>query len=311
MLRNTDALEALRAQIDMPEKGRSSYWDAEYQSFTVNADWSLIGNNVLGNYSKNRGVCRNLFHWSLQLPFRFMVTPFYRVWQLENIGRKIAKLQGRLFTHDMIRQILTLALIDKYSHQNKIPATVLNIGDGYGFMSSLFLSTYLDRKVICVNLTKPLLLDAIFVRKGVPGVNTALVTNLIDLKNAIADPAINLVLVQADNANILTEIPIGLATNLVSMQEMDMPVVKNYFDILRRNPANHTLFYCCNKLMKELPDGSKIRFDQYPWKPNDLVFYDSICPWSQWYYSKKPPFWHYRVGEDRVIWHRLVSLDKT
>ena len=239
-----------------------------------------------------------------------MVRPFYRVWQLEKVGRKIAKLQGRLFTHDMIRQVLTLALIDKYSRGFENSGLILNIGDGYGFMSSLFLSTYPDRKVICVNLTKSLLVDAIFVGRGVPGVNTALVTNLKDLENAVADSAINLVLVQADNANILASVPIVLATNLVSMQEMEMPVIKNYFEILRQNPAKQTLFYCCNKLMKELPNGPTIRFDQYPWKSKDLVFYDSICQWSQWYYSKTPPFWHYRLGKERVIWHRLVSLDK-
>ena len=239
-----------------------------------------------------------------------MVSPIYRVWQLEKVGRKIAKLQGRLFTHDMLRQVLTLALIHKHAHEFENPGSVLNIGDGYGFMSSLFLSAYPDRKVICVNLTKSLLVDAIFVLRGVPGVNLALVTNQEDLKKAIADSAITLVLVQADNVEILANTPISLATNLVSMQEMEMPVVNSYFEILRQNPASQTLFYCCNKLMKELPDGTVVRFEDYPWLPEDKMLCDAICPWSQWYYSRKPPFWHYRTGENRVIWQRLSILAK-
>ena len=60
----------------------------------------------------------------------------------------------------------------------------------------------------------------------------------------------------------------------------------------------------------KLADGTELKFNDYPWQPGDEVLHDSICSWSQWYYDKKPPFWHYRKGKDRVIWHRLAYLEK-
>ena len=61
----------------------------------------------------------------------------------------------------------------------------------------------------------------------------------------------------------------GLAINIVSMQEMDPPVIAEYFRILRGNRAPRTAFYCCNKLWKRLADGSEVRFQAYPWSPTD------------------------------------------
>ena len=100
-----------------------------------------------------------------------------------------------------------------------------------------------------------------------------------------------------------------IAVNIVSMQEMDPPVIAEYFRLLRGNKAARMAFYCCNKLYKRLGDGTELKFDDYPWRDGDQVLHDSVCSWSQWYYDMKPPFWHHRTGKDRVIWHRLALLE--
>jgi hypothetical protein len=92
------------------------------------------------------------------------------------------------------------------------------------------------------------------------------------------------------------------------MQEMAADAIAGYFDILRANPAGRTAFYCCNKLEKPLGDGNVSRFRDYPWRAGDQVLFDAICPWAQLYYTKSPPFWHYRHGEHRIIWHRLALM---
>ena len=94
------------------------------------------------------------------------------------------------------------------------------------------------------------------------------------------------------------------------MQEMDPPVIEGYFRILRRNQADRTLFYCCNKALKKFKDGPEIRFDGYPWHADDEILVDGISPWSQVFYSKTPPFWHRRAGGDRATPHRLVYLHR-
>jgi hypothetical protein len=170
--------------------------------------------------------------------------------------------------------------------------------------------TATSRKVITVNLTKPLLLDVINIRRAVPEGAVALVETAQDVRTALDDPAIRFIAVQADNAAVLIHASIGLAINIVSMQEMDADVIKAYFRILRANPAMETVFYCANRLAKPLPDGTVARFADYPWRPDDSIMVDAICIWAQWTYSRRPPFWHHRWGKDRVIWHRLARLSK-
>jgi hypothetical protein len=130
------------------------------------------------------------------------------------------------------------------------------------------------------------------------------------MAEALASPDIRLIGVQADNAPIIESAAIGMAINVHSMQEMDPPIIKGYFQILRRNQADRTVFYCCNKRVKELYDGSKVRFDDYPWHADDQILVDEISPWSQLFYSKTPPFWHRRAGGDWATQHRLVYLHR-
>ena len=86
-------------------------------------------------------------------------------------------------------------------------------------------------------------------------------------------------------------------------------LLEKYFRLLRGNKAGQTAFYCCNKLYKKMSDGTESRFNDYPWRDGDGILHDTICPWNQWYYDRTPPFWHYRRGKDRVIWHRLALLE--
>ena len=87
------------------------------------------------------------------------------------------------------------------------------------------------------------------------------------------------------------------------MQEMDPPVTARYFELLRR--AKTALFYCCNREEKVLPDGTVTRFAEFPWKPEDKVLFDELCPWHNSYYALLPPFYR---PYDGPIRHRLVRL---
>lgn len=310
MLTGDAALNALESRLGETEKNRSSYWEQEQNTFSVKADGAVEGASVLGMVSTNTSPLHTFVHWALQFPFRRMGgnTKNYR--ECEVWGRQIANRLGRQFTHDMIRQVLTLSLIRDHVGLENSNNCNLVIGDGYGVLTSLFLLATPHRKTILVNLTKPLLLDAVHIRQSVPGVNIALVSNDTEMTTALSTEDVHLILIQADHAKIAAQASIGIAANVVSMQEMDPPIIAEYFRILRNNPAKETIFYCCNKLYKQLVDATEIKFDDYPWNTKDIVLHDSICPWSQWYYTKFPPFWCYRAGKLRVIWHRLASLNK-
>ena len=310
MLTGKAALRALEDRIDAPEDSRSSYWETEQKSFAVTADGKVEGASVLGMVSTNASPLHTFVHWVLQFPFRRMAGNAKNYRECEARGRQIANRLGRQFTHDMVRQVLTLSLIrDHVSFENPDECNFI-FGDGYGILTSLFLLAAPHRKTILVNLTKPLLLDAVHIRRAVPDAGIALVSDESEMALALSSKETNLILIQADHAKIAAKAPIGIAANVVSMQEMDPPIIAEYFRVLRNNPARETTFYCCNKLYKKLEDGTEVQFYDYPWDARDRVLHDSICPWSQWYYTKFPPFWRYRAGKLRIIWHRLATLNK-
>ena len=92
--------------------------------------------------------------------------------------------------------------------------------------------------------------------------------------------------------------------NVASMQEMNPEVITQFFATLR-GIAGPLAFYCCNREEKMLPDGTIVRFADYPWHSGDKVLDDALCPWHQRYYSARPPFIH---SYDGPIRHRLAVL---
>lgn len=303
MLTDQDAFAALAA-ADGPEKTRSAYWEYEVGKFTVTAAGAIVGRTTLGNASRKLSPLRNAVHYLLQRPLCRFAAGFRDFADCERLGRQVAAGQGRQFNCDMLRQVLALALIRHHINFAASDDCNLVIGDGYGVMTAMLMLHAPHRRTITINLTKPLLLDLTHVRQALPEARLALVADADDMRAALADERISLIGIRADDLAVLHEAPIGLAVNIVSMQEMDPPVVARYFDVLRRNRARQTAFYCCNKLFKES------NFADYPWQSEDKILHDSECPWAQWYYSPWPPFWHRRAGGERKIWHRLAWLKK-
>ena len=66
-----------------------------------------------------------------------------------------------------------------------------------------------------------------------------------------------------------------LAFNTMSFQEMSNGSIKLYFNLLRRILKKDNIFYCLNAVEKEMITNEiieKIRFSEYPWKDDDLIF---------------------------------------
>ncbi len=313
-----DCLEAECAQGN-EEASMSSYW-RHFSRFNVTAAGDVSGYTTLGTLSRKTGAVRRAAHWVLQAPFRRSGRRLSRFREFQSIGRNIAQRQGRQFSHDMLRQVLSLAQISEFIPIDAMDGHVAVIGDGYGVMSALLLNAFPEKRVIAVNLLKPLLVDLAFASRATPGVGLGLVSDNAGLERALAQRELRLIALRADNASLLERAPIGLAINIVSMQEMDPTVIDLYFHCLRANPAERTALYCCNRLVKRRPlydeddvhvgNAGEVRFEDYPWRQNDDKVLDSVCSWSQMYYDARPPFWHVRRGQDRVVWHRLAYLEK-
>ncbi len=307
MLRDEEALIALEAAADQPEATRSSFWDVEVENFRVAADGGRTGVACIGNISRKTGHLYTLMHRVLQLPYRYMARGLPDYADCERLGRIIARGQERQYTSDIMRQALSLALIRRHLPDGPGNGVNLVIGDGYGVMTSLLRLAWPETKAIAVNLTIPLLADLAFARQALPGMRLAMPGDMDEMTAALADPDVDVIGLRADDAGLLEGAPIGLAVNIVSMQEMDLAVINEYFRLLRSATGEQTAFYCCNRVHKPFYDDTEIRFDDYPWSDSDKLLVDETCPWTELEYGPKPPFW---IRAPHRKHHRLAVIDK-
>ena len=114
-----------------------------------------------------------------------------------------------------------------------------------------------------------------------------------------------LVFIEAENYSLLENLEVDLFINIASMQEMNPKVIDNYFKYMRSSKKSPCYFYCCNRLEKELPDGTITKFINYPWEDSDYVLIDDLCPLYQKFISSKPPFFRDYDGPTQ---HRLIKI---
>ena len=204
------------------------------------------------------------------------------------------------FHFDHAKHILSFDLIDSYDLFHN--GFVCIIGDGHGFFGTLIKKMLPETNIIFINLGRNLLIDAICFSRIFPGVEPLYLQKQEDLE--FIDSS-SVVFLEAEHCEFMKKLPVGLFINIASMQEMDMFMVKKYFEYMRTS-TEEPYFYCCNREEKNLPDGSVIRFDDFPWGGDVLV--DGRCPWYQLYPTRRPPFWRPFEG---ALMHRLIKLDTT
>ena len=308
MILNENAFLILKDECGAYERGMSSYWKERLK------DFEFLGNEFTGReLPEGKGgkktALRRSAHYLLQFPFRRQGKRFREFKKILSLAYTIHERRNTQLALGTMRQVLTLAFLQDQLTLTKFFEPIIIIGDGFGIMSSLILS-YLPnakQKVVVVNLTPNLLIDAVFIKKSLPDLNMSLVKTVKEYHRVLENPEISIVLIQADNAHIISQASIGLAINIVSMQEMEPPVIGDYFYFLRSSPNSKTYFYCCNRLEKTLSDKVIVRFFEYPWHPNDQILIDNRCPWHRYHYNLRPPFYH---AYDGPIQHRLVLMHK-
>jgi hypothetical protein len=297
-----------------------------YECFSQHSDvtsshWRTIGrqrilkkNNkyLIDGYGFGSYKPRNLINHLGSLPEIVLQSHLLRKYHcpkyLVHAGKTIAAKSGNIFSFDSVKQILSLNTILKtLDNGDNLTGqgirSVCVIGDGYSFFSSLIKLVDPDIKVISVNLGRTLFFDVLFSERCLPEINPILLkteeSKNIQLSN------FQLVFIEAEKFSILENLEVDLFINIASMQEMNPAVIVKYFKYMRSSQKSPCYFYCCNRLIKELPDGTLTEFMKYPWKTSDDVLLDELCPWYQKYPSSRPPFWR---PFDGPMQHRFIRI---
>ena len=236
------------------------------------------------------------------------------VWVL----RKAIPLARRMkfpFTYDCFRQVCTAALLSRYIIASDRKFKVINIGDGYGFLSALIKELFPNAQLYLVDLGKTLLFQSYYCAKGFSDKDHYLVSR--ESTRMGIDTAADFVYCSTEDLALLDDVSFDAAINVASMQEMNTETIRYYFQFLRGHMVPNNLFYCCNRLEKYLAGGEVTRFLSYPWDERDRVLIDEPCPWQRFYLSfhrteRGPKFFNRRVPliayYDGDMHHRLSTL---
>jgi hypothetical protein len=316
MYQGQNAIDYLISQVNIEDPAASSHWQKYHSNFEVN-NGVIKGIEGFGSNERSYKGIVKLAH----LAFQFR----YRIWALKSMKRfliffkldlknnNILKKQNKGYSLDCLRQTLSLSfLYEKVPSIFKNKSSILVIGDGFASMTNLLWSTNYSNNIILINLTKTLLVDLLHIKKNLSSNdfdnNVFLISEnekLKDIENLISNRKI-IILIEAKNHFFLDYLSFNLVINIASMQEMNNEVIKEYFDHIQKK--EDVYFYCCNRKQKFLPDGTVTKINEYPWKSNDRIIVDELCPWHQEYYTFSKPF--YRKYDGPHI-HQLRIMNQT
>jgi len=174
-----------------------------------------------------------------------------------------------------VRAVLVANMIDPYLVQNKIkPQTILEIGPGSGNLLYCFKKLYPGSTAIFVDLPSSLLFSIANMLSKSPK-SKFLLPNEVDA--TLDATTLDFLFLRDDQVGLIPDRSVDLMFNTVSFAEMRGSVVERYFELLRRVARPSNLFYCLNRVEKNMEYDGKvepIRFHEYPWVAGDQdMFY--------------------------------------
>lgn len=290
----------------------SSHWRQLHEQTTVNFN----GNDVVSLKGvgfgdlQNRSFIYQFFSWLTILCYVLVLKDWYKILQLLPSAMQLSRKMGMVFTYDAFRQVCVLAALEPYFRNPRV--RIINIGDGYGFLSLLIKTRYPETKIFLVDLGKTLLFQAYYCQKIFVKNKHCLVRNEQDFSLES-----DFVYCAAEDLEVLKSQTFNIAINIASMQEMNKQTVERYFLFLRQSLHRDGYFYCCNREEKVMVGGEISRLTEYPWQSMDQHFWDDECPWYRFFLSIHRTVRGSQIGRFRIpfvnyfdgaVRHRLTKL---
>jgi len=292
----------------LPAADTSSHWQ-QYGNLTkasISEDGPELEGVGFGDFKRTR------FEWLRSLIgrwyFRSVTSKIDSYSTVQAEARELASDLGIGFTYEAWRQAVSVAVLkDHWEERNLEPKTFALIGDGYGFCGALIRRIIPNTKLLQVDLPKILIFQVDTISRADPDAKLALLAESQDADVVFACPSA----IESYSSGI------DCAINMASMGEMTHRSILQYFDFLRKRSRDGSHFYCVNRDSKTHPDGTVIRFDDYPWKETDETFLDGVCPYYTHYWSSRGSSTGPRIAGLRIPYlvefegplrHRLVRL---
>ena len=289
---------------------------SESCSEVTSSFWKIHGSETLVQLNKEESVVhlrsagfddlreRNLINLIKNIPARILLRKYIAKLSSDLKATLFVTVrnQKRILTHNCVKQALSVKKVMEHgvSFEHKKVAV---IGDGNGFLGIFLKTLFPASRIVFINLGKILMFDYVHTANCLPPPRASL--NLV-LNPSQYNPHADFNFIPAERIFDSKINDIDIFINIASMQEMDLSVIRRYFNFMR-NQKKPAYFYCCNRESKILPDGSRIRFADYGWSEEDKIIFDEVCDWYFRYPISRPPFFRKFDGLHR---HRLIEVSK-
>ena len=219
-------------------------------------------------------------------------------------------------SYDLFRQVHAVAIIRRhFNSDTENRFAILVIGDGFGFLTALAKTVFPQASLVLVDLGRTLFFQCLYLEILYPEHTHHVVGS--EAERQQPGTTADFLYCPSERLEQLQDLRYRLAVNVCSMQEMTMKEIERYFLYLRSHMDDGTLFYCCNRESKVLPDGEKVDFSRYPWLPADRHLIDGYPSVYRFWFSSRvkgngPKLCGVTIpfvdGPDGPVRHRLTLL---
>lgn len=267
-------LKKLQKLLPNSNNYKSSYWRGlKFSSDLEN----IYGHFGFGTFEKKKKI-RSLAHNFFQ--FLIYGNKLFKMEEYKKIKIFLEKFQRQIDT-DVIKHLYVFNCLKK-NIQN--PRSIAVIGDGKAnFITNAYLN-YPNSILYSINLPEVLIHDYYILKNY--GIYKEADISVVENEHDLSDKSKKVFFITPNNIKMLLNLKIELFVNICSFQEIKNNDIAKYLDLIK---TNESLFYCCNRRYKKLPDGEEIIFKNYPWGKGKIIFKEE-CPWLKNIYFFRPPF---------------------
>lgn len=277
-------MDRFYGQDSVSTRATSSHWEkfgkGQRAEYTDHSCLSIEGLGF-GDYENSKNLRIRDRFINIFATITSKITIYTLPKHLRRVVKNLAEKTDRVVNQDFIRLAKSAESIVHHieTHKSK---RILIIGDGWGTLGCLLKEIHPELVIVQVNLGRSLLFDLAFSSKALSKYEHCLITKLSEIQDEDFSymPAEELSLENAD---------IELFIAIASFQEMDIEIVNEYLNLIRKQDVISYL-YSANRISKTLPDGSIIRKEDYGWSSHDEIIFERTPWWLNWGVRRRPPF---------------------
>lgn len=269
--------------IEDPQSLRSLHWS----KFAQKQKYGKIDSTHLENFRAGLSLGRDDAHGRRH----YLTDKYIRNWEDlvgkdylksnlldKNVGnsKDVREINGKYYDVNSFFAIYYLRKIESVIPKLR-DLTIWEIGGGYGALAQSIIKTSKSNiKYFFTDLPEANLQAAYFLKMHFPNLRVAIDSDFVGNEIPVSALKNYDVFIVNPNIKFCEEIKFDLVINTRSMMEMELNVIKNYFDRITRSIHENGVFFCVNRYWKSTV-GQDIKLVDFPFDDQWLTLLSEPC----------------------------------